>query len=482
MKLTRRGLSLLVAGTAAGWAVGCEEREAGQGVGPKPTTASSTQGAKGPPGVTDTSIKLGSWGPLSGPAAAWGVVLHAMNAYFAHINASGGIHGRKLELVYRDDQYNPAKTPAVVRELVEKEDVFAIVAGIGTANGRAVADYLEQKGVPFFTPASGDRFWSEGGKKNVFTVFPKYLTEGEILGDYIGKELKAKKVAVLYQNDDFGKQGLEGVKLGLGKHDGAEVVVEAAVQPTDTDLSGAVSQIAEKKPDALVLYCGPKQGIAAVKMLHEQKKKPQVVTSFVLGDPMMFKLAGDAWEGTIASSVAKLPDSDDETIKQYREIIEKYGGGKLPVGTFTMAGFLFALPFVEALNRAGKEVTREKVQTALESIQDWKGPGPHLKGEGFGPAITFGKDKRLGFDQIYLVKAKGGKYEKLTEWLGGGAAATQPASDTQPKEQKGAGKGDASGQGKGDGSGQGKGDGSGQGKGDGSGQGKGDGSGQGHDH
>ena len=110
-----------------------------------------------------------------------------MNAYFQHINASGGINGRKVQFIYRDDQYSPAKTPAVVRELVEKEQVFAIVGGIGTANGRAVADYLEQQGVPFFTPASGDRFWSEGGKKNVYTVFPKYVNEGEILGELLGQ-------------------------------------------------------------------------------------------------------------------------------------------------------------------------------------------------------------------------------------------------------------------------------------------------------
>ena len=401
-------------------AFGCEKREpAGKGISSadKPTPAPSAKAA-GVPGVTDTSIKIGSWGPLSGPAAQWGTVLKGMEAYFKYVNEKGGVNGRKIEFIYRDDQYNPSKTPAVARELVEKENVFAIVGGIGTANGRAVADYLETKGVPFFTPASGDRFWSEGGKKNVYTVFPKYLTEGEILGNYAAKDLKAKKVAVLYQDDDFGKQGLEGVKKGVGHNEGAEVVVEVSTQPTDTDLSGQASQIAAKNPDVLVLYAAPKQAITVVKTLEAQKKKPKILTSFVLSDPILFKLAGDAWEGTITSAVSKLPDSDDEAIKKYKEILQKHGAGeKTPPGTFTMAGFLFAMPFMEALNGAGKELTRESFYKALHGMKDWDSGGPHWEAGALGPSITFTAERRLGSNQVYVAEAKGGKWEKLTDWL-----------------------------------------------------------------
>jgi branched-chain amino acid transport system substrate-binding protein len=418
-KIRRREMTLMLATLVVAGA-GCEKREpTGSGLSsaagsaaPAPATPS------GPPGITADTIKLGSWGPLSGPAASWGVVLHGMNAYFKHINDSGGIHGRKIQFIYRDDQYSPAKTPAVVRELVEKEQVFAIVGGIGTANGRAVADYLEEKGVPFFTPSSGDKFWSEGGKKNVYTVFPKYVSEAEILGDYVGRELKAKKVGVLYQDDDFGKQGLEGVKKGIGKHAGSQVVVEVSCQPVDTDLSGQASKVAEAKVDALVLYAAPKQAVTLVKTLEAQKKKPQLVTSFVLSDPIMFKLAGDSWEGTITSAASMLPDSDHEAVKLYRDVLEKYGAGKIPVGNFSMAGFLFAMPLVEAMNKAGKDLTREKLYEALNTFDNWKGPLLHWKGdEGMGPAITFKTDKRLGNDQIFLAKAKGGKWEKLTDWL-----------------------------------------------------------------
>ncbi len=288
-----------------------------------------------------------------------------------------------------------------------------------------MADYLETQGVPFFTPASGDKFWSSGEKKNVWTVFPRYLTEGEQLGSYVGRELKKKKVAVLYQDDDFGKQGLEGVKLGLQKH-GGEVVVDVSCLPTDTDLSGQVSRIVEKKPEVLVLYAGIKQSVDAVKKLDEQKKKPMIVTSFVLSDPMLFKLAGAAWDGTISSVVGKLPDADDESVKLYRDVLARYGGGKLPVGTFTMAGFMFAMPFAAALDRAGKDLTREKLSAAIQGLENWTDGGPHWKGGSLGPPVTFGKDRRLGVDQIYLAKARfvpgdagvgSGKFEKLTEWL-----------------------------------------------------------------
>jgi branched-chain amino acid transport system substrate-binding protein len=409
--------TLLVGGAA------CNKREAGgEGLGSAAASAAPAPGtASGEPGLTADKIKIGSWGPLSGPAAQWGVVLHSMNAYFQYVNASGGVHGRKIEFVYRDDQYSPAKTPAVVRELVEKEQVFAIVGGIGTANGRAVADYLEQKRVPFFTPSSGDRFWSEGGKKNVYTVFPKYVTEGEILGDYAGRELKSKRVAVLFQDDDFGKQGLEGVKKGLAKHTGSQVVAEVSCQPVDTDLSGQASKVVEAKPDLLILYAAPKQAVTLVKTLDAQKKKPQVMTSFVLSDPILFKLAGESWEGTITSAASKMPDSDDEAVKLYREVLDKYGGGKLPVGTFSLSGFLFAIPLVEAMHKAGKDLTREKLYTALHGFQGWTGPALYWKGENMGPPISFGPEQRLGNDKIYLAKAKAGKWEKLTDYLSPGS-------------------------------------------------------------
>ncbi|MBW2456696.1 MAG: ABC transporter substrate-binding protein, partial [Deltaproteobacteria bacterium] len=204
---------------------------------------------------------------------------------------------------------------------------------------------------------------------------------------------------------------------------------------------------AEKAPDVLAIFAGPKQAIMAVKTLDAQKKKPQIVTSFVLSDPLMFKLAGESWEGTVTSAVMKTIDEDDESVKLYLEVVKKYGGGKLPPGTFSMAGFAFAMPFTEALQRAGKDLTREKLYAALNGLNNYKGAGPHWKGESLGPPITFSKDKRLGADQIFIAKAKAGKWEKVTGWLSldGGADNLQAADKKGDAKQDDAKKADEKG-------------------------------------
>ena len=338
---------------------------------------------------TPPPIRLGTYGPLTGPAASWGVMLKAMDAYLDFVNAQGGLHGRQVELVMRDDRYEASKTPLVVRDLVENEEVFAIVGGLGTANGRAVAAYLADKGVPFFTPASGDPFFTRPPREDVYTVYPRYDTEGELIGRYLAGTQKKHRVAVLHQDDGFGAEGAAGLARGLEAF-GAEIVVRATCLPTDGDVSGPVARIAAADADALVLFTAPRQGALAVRRLHRLGNKPPIFTSFVLSDPVMFELAGpEAWEGTITSSVRKLPNSDDPSVVQYREVLAKYGPD-LPVGSFTMSGFAFAQPFVAALEMAGPDPTPEKVYTALRSMRDWASGGPYWRGTGLNPPLRDG--------------------------------------------------------------------------------------------
>lgn len=362
-------------------------------------------------------LKLGTYGPLTGPAASWGVMLKSMRAYIDFVNAEGGVHGRKLELLIRDDQYNPAKTPLAVRDLVDKEGVFAIVGGLGTANGRSVVEYLGRKNIPFFTPASGDPFFTSPARKNVYTVYPRYDTEGQIIGQYLARTLGKRRVAVVHQDDDFGLRGAEGLQRGLEAH-GSQLILRTTCLASDVDVSSQVARIIEAKPDALVLFTAPRQAAMLAKKLHALGKKPPLFTSFVLSDPIMFELAGeDVWAGTLTSSVRKLANSEDTSVVQFREVLAKYGPD-LPVGSFTMSGFAFAQPFVEALQRAGPNPTPDRVYEALHTMKAWAGGGPYWRGSGLNPPLTFSQDNHLGNDRIFFAKATEGRWQRVTDWIG----------------------------------------------------------------
>ena len=157
-------------------------------------------------GVTDTEIHLGTWGPLTGPAALWGAIPRGTRCYFDMINAEGGICGRKLVLSVRDDGYMPPKTKAIVKELIDDKGVFGFVGGVGTATGMAVKKYLVSKKKPWVAPASGSTHWAYPPTKYIFSAFPLYCDEGAILANYAATKLGKKRIAFVYLNDDFGKE------------------------------------------------------------------------------------------------------------------------------------------------------------------------------------------------------------------------------------------------------------------------------------
>jgi len=169
-------------------------------------------------GVTDDAIVIGTWAHLTGPAALWGSVGRGAEAYFAMVNEEGGIHGRRIELVIRDDAYQPARTLAAVREMVERDQVFAFVGGVGTATGGAVLDYIVENEVVWVSPASGATYWAYPPRRNVFAQNTPTFDEAAVLAHYVVEELGVRDVAVVYQNDDFGKSGLIGARLALEEH------------------------------------------------------------------------------------------------------------------------------------------------------------------------------------------------------------------------------------------------------------------------
>lgn len=204
---------------------------------PGPATPSTAIGAGDTTGVTDNEIKLGIHIPLSqNAAAAYAPLAHGMRAFFDYINDQGGVYGRKITLLIGDDHYNPPDTVEVVRRMVEQDNVFAIVGGLGEAPHSAVWKYLEEKGVPDMFISSGLTKWTDPVVKTRFGGNPDYVTEGTVLGQYIAKNYDGKKLGLLLQNDEFGAEGEKGLLKGM-EGSNVEVVTRETDEPSDVDVT-----------------------------------------------------------------------------------------------------------------------------------------------------------------------------------------------------------------------------------------------------
>lgn len=360
-------------------------------------------------GITDTEIVIGSSQPLSGPAAFWGQgVGGGMDAYLKWINDQGGINGRKIRLVLRDDGYSPTRAVANVRELVERERVFAIVSLIGSANAFAVRDYIIESQVLWVTPTADANMWAGfKNKKYLFVGYPGYVDEGRILTTYAARNEGVKSVAVFYQNDLYGQKGLLGVKRGITD---TKIKLATAVpyEVTDRDLSGHALKLRQSGADAVILYATPTQGALIVREMAKIGFSPKLFASFTLADPVMFQLAGDAWNGVIATAYFPVPGSDPKVDAMLETLLKI--NPQLRQSPFNaLAGVSFLEPFVEALRRAGPGVTRDGVVRAFESMRNWN--GEVIRG------VTFGANRRQGLNRIYIIKSENRQYKKLTDWI-----------------------------------------------------------------
>ncbi|OQY49344.1 MAG: ABC transporter substrate-binding protein [Desulfobacteraceae bacterium 4572_87] len=368
-------------------------------------------------GVTDTEIHIGQWGPQTGPAAPWGSVARGTDAYFKMINAQGGIHGRKLIHHMFDDGYNPAKTKAGVKELQEGIGMFAWVSGVGTAPGLSVMDYLMDKKIPWVGPSAGSLHWIEPPQKYLFAVYPLYYIEAKALCRYAVEKLGKKRIAIAYQNDDYGKNGLKGAVESLEKM-GLEVVAQIPVEKSDTDMKPHVMILKKAKADAVLLWVTPTHAIRIVGTSKAMKFAPQWLSTSTCSDfPFMYKISKGLWEGVIAATFAELPDSDDPLLQKYKkDAYDKYAAKGERWGLFFYAGIAYAEPLVEGIKRCGKDLTRERLVKEMEGIKDFKGIGGKIS---YGPLdLAEPYACRQGQKEIFLVKClKDGKFEKLTDWM-----------------------------------------------------------------
>jgi len=365
-------------------------------------------GAMAERGVTDTEIRIGQWGPQTGPAALWGSVGRGTGCYFDMINAEGGIHGRKIKYFLRDDGYMPPRTKAIAKELVEDKEVFAFAGGVGTATGMAVKKYLHKKKVPWVGPASGSSHWAFPPTKYLFADYPIYCDEVTILINYAVKTMGKKRIAFFYQNDDFGKEGLIGAQMALEKH-GMKLVAAVSVEPLDTDLSSHCIKLKSANPDCVIMFLLPKHGAIILGTAAKMGFRPQWISSSVLSDtPIMYKISKGLFKDVVLTTFGEVLDSPHPLMKKYKEAHDRFAP-KDRWGIFFYAGFIFVEPMVEGLKRCGRDLTADNFVKAMETLKDF---------QGIGPKITYGPNQRQGSRSFFLAKCtEGGKLVRISEWM-----------------------------------------------------------------
>jgi branched-chain amino acid transport system substrate-binding protein len=380
-------------------------------------------------GITDTEIHIGQWGPQTGPAAPWGAVERGTDAYFKMINEQGGIHGRKLVHHYFDDGYNPAKTMAGVKQLQEDIGMFAWAVGVGTAPGLAVKDYLMDRKIPWIGPSAGSRHWIEPPNKYLFNTYPLYLGDAQLLCKYAVETLGFKRIAIAYQNDDYGKQGLEGAQKQLAKS-GLKLVAKIPVNVSDVDMKPHIMKFSRAKAEAVLLFVGPGHVARLQGTGKAMKFTPQWMTASTCGDvPLMMAITKGGYAGTILASfgmadpakvgIGNIEDVNASTHpilkKYYEDAYKKHAAKEERWGLTFAAGMGFIEPMIEALKNCGRDLTREKLVTEMEKIKNFQG----IMGKvSFAPFDANDPSCRIGQTTVFLARATpDAKIEILTDWV-----------------------------------------------------------------
>ncbi len=368
-------------------------------------------------GVTDTEIHIAQFGPLTGPALAWGDVLRGTGLKFRSVNEEeGGVHGRKIVYHTFDDGYNPAKTKYGVKQLQTSVGIFAWVGGIGTSTGLAVKDYLMNRKIPWFGPFSGSKVWITPPEKYLFAMYTHYELEAQVLCRYSVRTLNKKRVAILYQNDGFGESGLRGAREELEKH-GMELIRAISVDKRDaSELKVHTLELRKAGADAVLLWLTPFQGLRILKIAETMKFDPQWLGGSSFSDFIkMYEMSNGLIEGVIASTFTYL-DPEHPLVRKYHAMVRKYGTPGQEYGVFHQAGVSMAEPVVEALKRSGRGLTRERFVAELENMREFEGLSGKISYEPFDP------DKpgcRMGQNKAFLLQClKGGEIKILTDWMG----------------------------------------------------------------
>jgi branched-chain amino acid transport system substrate-binding protein len=364
-------------------------------------------------GATDTEIKIGQTNPFSGPASSYATIGKTQAAYIKMINDQGGVNGRKINLIQYDDAYSPPKAVEQVRKLVESDEVLLTFQVLGTPSNAAVQKYLNSKKVPQLFAATGaSKFTDPKNFPWTMGFNPNYFVEGRIYGQYILKEYPNAKIGILYQNDDLGKDYLNGIKAGLGDKAAKMVVAEASYEVSDPTIDSQILKIKDAGADLFFSASTPKQAAQAIKKIAELNWKPvHILDINATSVGAVMKPAGlEASKGVISVNYGKDPLDptwkDDPGMKKYFEFMAKYYPDGDKDSSFNSYGYMTSQLLIHVLKACGDNLTRENVlkqATNLKNVQlDLLLPGISVN--------TTPTDYRVN-KQLQMMKFNGERWE-----------------------------------------------------------------------
>ncbi|QHO73786.1 branched-chain amino acid ABC transporter substrate-binding protein [Bradyrhizobium sp. CCBAU 051011] len=372
-------------------------------------------------GANDTEIKIGNIMPYSGPASAYGVIGKTEEAYFRKINAEGGINGRKINFVSYDDAYSPPKTVEQVRKLVESDEVLLVFNSLGTPPNTAIQKYLNSKKVPQLFVATGATKWNDP-KDFPWTMGwqPNYQSESQIYAKYILKNKPDAKIAVLYQNDDYGKDYLKGFKDGLGAKAASMIIIEESYEVSQPTIDSNIVKLKSLNADVFFNITTPKFAAQAIKKMNEIGWKPMHFLNNVsasIGSVM--KPAGfENSQDIISSAYLKDPTDaqwkDDAGMKAWNEFLDKYYPEANRADASVIYGYTVAQGLVHVLKACGDDLTRANVMKQAANIKDLE-----LGGLLPGVKVNTSATDFAPISQLQLMKFKGETWERFGEILSG---------------------------------------------------------------
>jgi ABC-type branched-subunit amino acid transport system substrate-binding protein len=356
--------------------------------------------AQAQPGVTGSTVVLGQSAAFSGPASQLGLQMNAgAKAYFDHVNKNGGVNGRTIELRTRDDKYESTLAAENTRKLIDEDKVFALFGYVGTPTSAAAMPLFTEAKVPFIAPFTGAELLREPFNRQIFHIRASYYDETERIVEQL-VSVGIRKIAVFYQNDAYGKAGLAGVERAMKKRS-MSVATTATVERNTTEVAGAVKTIGAVQPDAIVMISAYTSIAEFVRQMKRTGSAAQFHNVSVVGSKALSDALGDDGHGVVISQVMPFPwNTGIPVVKEYQQVLK--AAGSTDYNFTSLEGFIAAKVFVEGLKRAGRELTRDRLVAALETMNG-------VDVGGFTVSFSPGSHNGSQFVELTII-GRGGKF------------------------------------------------------------------------